>query len=213
LNSNGASNVSNAQNTQTAQDIGKALLKTALLLQLAIMCFFLGLAGYFHWKCSRAGLLPQNLKDVLITLYCSCLLITIRTIFRSVEYFAIAQIHATPDFDPTTISQIIRYEWYFWVFEAILMLANSLLLNVRHPARFLPRNNKIYLAEDGVTEIEGPGYEDPRPWWMTFIDPFDVVGLCKGRDKKARYWETHQRSVVMEEESESKGANATQIEA
>ena len=72
------------------------------------------------------------------------------------------------------------------------MIINSALLNVRHPRRYLPRNNKIYLAQDGVTEIEGPGYEDKRPFLKTIIDPFDIVGLVKGRDKAARYWEEQQ---------------------
>ena len=58
--------------------------------------------------------------------------------------------------------------------------------------RYLPRNNKIYLAEDGVTEIEGPGYEDKRLWIVTFIDPFDFVGMAKGRNMQKRFWETHE---------------------
>ena len=72
------------------------------------------------------------------------------------------------------------------------MIINSVLLNVRHPAQFLPRNNKIYLAQDGVTEIEGPGYEDKRQFLWTILDPFDIVGLMKGRDKGARYWDEQQ---------------------
>ena len=75
------------------------------------------------------------------------------------------------------------------------MLTNSALLNVRHPARFLPRSNKIYLAQDGVTEIVGPGYEDKRNFLLTIFDPFDIVGLVKGRDKGARYWEEEQQEV------------------
>ena len=69
------------------------------------------------------------------------------------------------------------------------MLCNSVLINTFHPSRFLPPNNKIYLAEDGVTEIEGPGFEDKRPFLLTLFDPFDVVGLVRGVDKKNRYWE------------------------
>lgn len=71
------------------------------------------------------------------------------------------------------------------------MVTNTYLLNFRHPMRFLPRNNKIYLAEDGVTEIQGEGYEDRRPWYITFLDPFDVVGMMKGRNMNQRFWETH----------------------
>ena len=68
------------------------------------------------------------------------------------------------------------------------MITNSVMLNFRHPASFLPNSNKIYLAKDGVTEIEGPGFEDPRNFIVTILDPFDLIGLIKGRDKQ-KYWE------------------------
>ena len=73
------------------------------------------------------------------------------------------------------------------------MITNSVMYNFRHPASFLPSNNKIYLAEDGVTEIEGPGYEDSRNFIITILDPFDLIGLIKGRDKQ-KYWERQEET-------------------
>ena len=67
------------------------------------------------------------------------------------------------------------------------------MLNVYHPMMFLPHSNKIYLSQDGVTELEGPGWVDKRPFWLTFIDPFDVVGLLKGKDKANKFWEVEER--------------------
>jgi len=64
-------------------------------------------------------------------------------------------------------------------------------MNFHHPMRFLPRDNKIYLAEDGVTEIKGPGYEDKRNFIVTMFDPFDLVGMFRGRNMNQRFWETH----------------------
>ena len=61
---------------------------------------------------------------------------------------------------------------------------------------FLPRSNKIYLAQDGVTEIEGPGYEIKRNFLWTLVDPFNLVGLIKGRGKGDRYWEGQQEMGV-----------------
>jgi hypothetical protein len=135
--------------------------------------------------------LPKNLHAVLLTLYISSALIGVRTIYRVVEYFTTANLKFTGDINPMSISPIIRYEWFFWVFEAVLMVTNTFVLNVRHPMRFLPRNNKIYLAEDGVTEIQGEGYEDRRKWFVTFLDPFDLVGMMKGRNMNQRFWQTH----------------------
>ena len=162
LNGNGASYSSNAKLPQSKQDIGRDLIKAALFIQLGVIACFVALAAHFHRRCYKAGLLPKNLKAILLTLYASSALITVRTIYRTVEYLSLSAIHVEPRFNPMSISPIVRYEWFFWVFEGVMMLANSVLLNVRHPARFLPRSNKVYLAEDGVTEVEGPGYEDKR---------------------------------------------------
>ncbi|MCJ1277497.1 hypothetical protein MMC21_005310 [Puttea exsequens] len=189
LNGNGASYSSNAKLSDSKQAMGRALIKAALIIQLAVITSFLTLAVYFHRRCRAAGLYPKNLRAVLITLYTSSALIMIRTIYRTVEYFEVLTIHPRPGFDPNTISPIVRYEWFFWVFEATLMVCNSVLLNVRHPAMYLPRSNKVFLAEDGVTEVEGPGYEDKRNFLVTLADPFDIGGLIRGRDK-VRYWET-----------------------
>ena len=73
------------------------------------------------------------------------------------------------------------------------MATNSFLLNARHPMRFLPRDNRVYLAEDGVTEIHGQGYEDKRNIVLTVLDPFDLIGMCRGRNMNKRFWETHEQ--------------------
>ena len=84
------------------------------------------------------------------------------------------------------------------------MLANSVLLNVRHPMRFLPRDSRIYLAEDGTTEIMGPGYEDLRFFVIAMVDPFDLIGLITGRHTKKEFWKT---DATLEERSGSTATN------
>ncbi|KAL5000279.1 hypothetical protein BDV10DRAFT_163104 [Aspergillus recurvatus] len=185
LTANGAALLANTEATQSRRDIGDGLLKAALILQLVVMVGFVSLAVFFQVKCYRAGLLTKKLKSVLIVLYCSCALITTRTIFRNVEYFSAAGQHSWND--PNDVDPIIRNEWIFWFFEVAIMYVNTTMLNIFHPMRFLPRSNRIYLAKDGVTEVEGPGFKDPRPWYVTFIDPFDIAGLISGRQVK--YWE------------------------
>jgi len=39
------------------------------------------------------------------------------------------------------------------------MLANMVLWNIWHPGRFLPEDKRVYLAQDGETEVLGPGWE------------------------------------------------------
>lgn len=202
LTGNGAAYMANSSLPESKRQIGRALLKTALVLQLVILGLFMALAAWFHKKCIRAGLVPQNLKTILQTLYISSALIGVRTIYRTVEYFSTAEIHYKPGLDPDTLSPLLRYEWFFWLFEAVLMVINTFMLNVRHPMKYLPRDNTIYLAEDGVTEIQGPGYKDRRFWLVTFLDPFDLAGLLKGRDLEQRFWETHADGRVEKNKSE-----------
>lgn len=171
-------------------DVGHILIKTALLMQLAVAACFLVLAGTFHRRCRANGIRDPRVQQPLYTLYASMGLIIVRTIFRVVEYFGVASLRYTdPDFDPTTMTPLIRYEWWFYVFEASLMLINLVMMNVRHPRRWLPRSSDTYLAVDGVTEKDGPGWKDPRPFLQTVVDPFDLVGLAKGgRAGLPKFW-------------------------
>ena len=197
---NGGARVANPNISDSARRVGTGLLKAALLLQLASMGIFVAIAVRYHLNCIKGGQINKNLRSVLLVLYTSCTLITIRTIYRVVEYFAAVSLNPTNIFH---ISPVLRHEWFFWVFEATVMLFNSVLINVFHPSRFLPPNNKIFLAEDGITEIEGPGFDDKRPFLLTLFDPFDVVGLIQGRDKKNRYWEQPQGGAQNISNSES----------
>ncbi|KAJ5188628.1 RTA-like protein [Penicillium cf. griseofulvum] len=187
ITANGAARVAGADSSVSSQNTGKALLKAALIMQIVLMAGFVALAGRFHLNCSRGGVLNHKIKRALLVLYCSCSLITIRTIYRTVEYFTAASLNAYTDLEH--ISPVLKQEWFFWVFEVVFMYSNTTLLNVFHPMHWLPHSNKIYLAEDGVTEIEGPGYDDPRHLLQTVVDPFDIYGLIVNRGKKEKYWE------------------------
>ncbi|KAH8179516.1 RTA1 like protein [Sarocladium implicatum] len=203
LNGWGASYSANQSLSETETGIGHALIKTSLILQIAVISCFVVLAFFFHRRCLQAGALNDKLRNSLITLYISTLLIFVRTIYRTVEYFGMAKYRFTdPDFDPQSMSPLIRYEVYFLLFEGTLMLLNCYMFNLRHPRRYLPRNNKIYLAQDGVTEVEGPGFKDPRPFWQTIIDPFDLTGLTKGRSNQSdKFWETQPVTISKAEHS------------
>lgn len=193
LNGWGASYSANQSLSDSELEAGHALIKTSLVLQLGVISCFVWLAAVFHRRCSKAGAMNARLKSSVLTLYISTGLILVRTIFRTVEYFGLAEYrYSDPDFDPQSMTPLIRYEVFFCIFEGSLMLVNCYLFNLRHPRRYLPRSNKIYLAQDGTTEIEGPGFKDPRPFWQTLVDPFDLTGLVKGGSSQAdRFWETH----------------------
>lgn len=199
LNGWGASYSANQSLSDSEIQTGHALIKTSLLLQIVVVILFITLAVIFHRRCIANGITNERLVSPLWTLYASMALILSRTIYRIVEYFSVAELRYGADFDPATINPVVRYEWYFYVFEAALMLINLGMFNVRHPRRYLPRNNKIYLSPDGITEIEGPGYEDPRKLWQTLVDPFDVRGLINGRGlQNDKFWQTEQSHATQQ---------------
>ncbi|PKS12318.1 hypothetical protein jhhlp_001618 [Lomentospora prolificans] len=181
LNGWGASLTANQSLNESTMKTGHALIKTSLLMQLVVAACFLALAWTFHRRCYVNNIRDPRVQQPLYTLYASMCLIVIRTIYRVVEYFGVASLKYTdPDFDPMTLTPLIRYEWWFYVFEASLMLINLVMMNVRHPRKWLPESSDTYLAVDGVTEKDGPGWKDPRPFLQTVVDPFDLVGMIKG---------------------------------
>lgn len=163
---------------------GQALLKASLVLQLVVAFLFAVLAAAFHRRCLARGVRDRRVVAPLVTLYVSTALITVRTVYRVVEYWAATTVPGSP-------SPVVRSEWFFLVFEASVVLMDCVLFNVFHPRRYLPRNNKTYLALDGVSEVEGPGWSDNRPWMVTLCDPFDVMGAIRPAGKSGeRFWET-----------------------
>jgi hypothetical protein len=180
-------------------------MKAGLLLQIGVIALFCIIAGIFHRRCIKGTITSQKVQGPLVTLYISMTLILIRTIYRIIEHFGISTIPAkpAPDWDPMTLSPILRYEWFFWVFEASLMLVNTVLWNYRHPRQYLPEDYHVYLAQDGLTELRGPGWKDDMPWFMTFIDPCGMTAAVTGggRRKEKPFWETdtHAHSVERQE--------------
>lgn len=152
------------------------MVKAGTILQIVAFATCVSIAITFHVRASKVGVLKPNIRTTLYTLYTSCLLITARSVFRALEIFG----------GPAGFAY--RHEYMFYIFEAGFMLVNSLLLNSFHPASFLPRDNRVFLAKDGVTEVMGPGWKDPRSWPVAIIDPFDIWGIVIGRDSKSEYW-------------------------
>ncbi|KXJ89464.1 hypothetical protein Micbo1qcDRAFT_184617 [Microdochium bolleyi] len=195
----GASYMANQSLTRAQQAVGYNLLRAALVIQLGVIALFLGLATYFYATCRRHGIRSHSVNQAMANLYASNALILTRCLFRTVEFFEIEGVdwHAVAA-DPAAVSPIVRYEAFFYVFEASLMLCNMVLFNVRHPRRWLPKSTKVYLARDGVTEIMGPGYKQDRNILLTIIDPFDIASKVTGRDKTSRFWEVDEAGQVQQ---------------
>lgn len=78
----------------------------------------------------------------------------------------------------------------------------------------MPLDSKIYLSEDGVTEIQGPGYEDLRFFIIAMVDPFDLIGLAMGRHTRKDFWkEDPGRSKAENEEAGQREEDAETVVA
>ncbi|KAF1938742.1 RTA1 domain protein [Clathrospora elynae] len=187
--------LANPKVTEGYNRLGHGLMKAALVLQIGVIALFCAIAGVFHRRCINGGITSRKVQGPLVTMYISMALILVRTIYRIVEHFGTIRIptHPSPDWNPMTLSPILRYEWYFWVFEASFMLVNTVLWNFRHPRYYLPEDYHTYLAQDGRTELQGKGWKDEIPWFMNFIDPCGLAAAVtgRGRDKEKPFWETN----------------------
>ncbi|KAK3370887.1 putative RTA1 domain protein [Lasiosphaeria ovina] len=163
LNSLGVSFSANPSASQSRQDLGQNLTIVALAIQLAVIVTFVVLAALFHRRCAKAGLRSRAVSTPLATLYASMALILVRCIYRLVEHLGNTTVRLKDLEALRSLSPILRYEWFFWVFEATLMLVNSVIWNVWNPGRYLPSDHHIYLARDGRTEIQGDKGRDERP--------------------------------------------------
>ncbi|KAI9733410.1 MAG: hypothetical protein M1834_003494 [Cirrosporium novae-zelandiae] len=182
----GAPRIANYDQPYDWRNVGYILFKVSLCLFVVLIIGFLSVAIYFHRRCLQAGVLSKDVRTVLYTLYLSSFFVCVRNLFRLVSIFQSNPVKAAPE---------TFHEPYFWIFEATPMLLNTFLLNIYPPAKYLPRDNKIYLAHDGKTELRGPGWEDKRFWLWTILDPFDIAGLVRGRDKETKFWEVGEQQA------------------
>ncbi|RYO87207.1 hypothetical protein DL766_004677 [Monosporascus sp. MC13-8B] len=162
INSLGIALSANSSSSAEQQTLGSHLTIAAIAMQLGIIISFFCLATLFHRRCAKANIHAKAIKTILITLYMSMILILIRSIYRLVEHTGNTHVDLTDFESLKNLSPLLRYEVFFYIFEATLMLINSALWNVWHPGRFLPKDNHIYLAQDG-TEVEGEAGSDGRP--------------------------------------------------
>ncbi|KAI0472989.1 hypothetical protein GGR56DRAFT_697839 [Xylariaceae sp. FL0804] len=167
LNALGVSLSSNPSGAPATRSLGSRLTVAALSIQLGVIAAFVCLAAAFHRRCASVVLPTTAVPKLLRVLYASTALILARCVYRLVEHGGdagdadvdIADLAALRRLGP-----VLRYEGFFYAFEATLMLANSALWNVWHPGPVLPRHKRVHLAPDG-TEVEGPEERDERPLW------------------------------------------------
>ena len=166
LNALGVSLSANPSSKKATQDIGKGMTLAALGLQILVILAFVLLAIVFHQRLYAAERRYDMVVKTLWTLYGSMGLIFARCVYRLVEHTG----NTHGDLDDAKklaeLSIVLRYEVFFYMFEAVLMLVNVVAWIIFNPGRTFARN--VYLDRDGVTEIE---YMDMRnrTWWSRWL--------------------------------------------
>jgi len=166
-------------------DLGRSLIRVSLVVQLVITGTFFLLGGAYHICCVVGKISNPRVTRPLLVSYASMLLVFGRTIYRTVEQFSAST--SGKGQNPQTLNPIVRYEWYFLVFDATFILLAMVLWNLAHPGRFLPDDPRMYLAQNGVTVVKGPGWKDSRPITETLFNPFAMLG--KGNGHQNKFWE------------------------
>ncbi len=167
--------------------LGDSLTKASLVLQLLSISLYFLLAGIFHRCCRTGGIKAHSVIRPLATSYASMVLMLGRTIYRMVEHFGSPLLSKELEAQPLSLSPAVRYEWYFYVFDASLVLVAVAAWNIMHPGRLLPEDDRRYLAQDGMTVLKGPGWKDSRSLTETFFDPFAMLTARGGHQKQ--FWE------------------------
>ncbi|KAL4993222.1 hypothetical protein BDV10DRAFT_179520 [Aspergillus recurvatus] len=178
LNALGVSLASNPSSSSSQQDLGSHLTIAALAMQLGVILSFVVLAGIFHRRCVQADIRNKAVILPLWILYMSMSLILIRCIYRLIEHTG----HTTVDINDMevlrSLTPVLRYEWFFYVFEATLMLLNSVLWNAWHPGRYLPRSIWVHLGRDG-REVVREESEDGRTVLAKVVSVLSFGILCR----------------------------------
>ncbi|KAK1981751.1 RTA1 domain-containing protein [Colletotrichum cereale] len=204
LNGAGVSLSANANAKESSKKAGHNLILVALALQVVVILAFAYLSITFHRRLIKARIPAQvNLvKSTLTTLYLSMILIFVRCLYRLMENsLGTTSVDLRSMEALLQLSPILRYESYFYVFEASLMLVNSVLWNVRHPGPYLPRNPHTYLAQDGSEVEREDESSEHRPLLLTMANTL-MFGLLIRDDKRNSYG---QQSHELHESSASNG--------
>lgn len=158
--------------------LGRAFVRASLILQVVLYTFYLAILGIWHRRILKAKVQRPPNPWYLLALHACGVLILIRCIYRTIEYFQGAT------------GYLAVREVYYYIFDALAILGMSLLLNIFHPGKFFPEDGSIYLATDGLTEVKGPGWSDERRWYWATLDPLGLADCFKAGRKKPKFWES-----------------------
>jgi hypothetical protein len=156
---------------------GEYMERAGVVVQLMVAGLFYAQVGMFGWCCWKGGIWngSRKVRRLVVVLCGGVGLLMVRAVCAAVERFNSGE------------EGPWEREWWFYVLDGGLLLVYTVGWNVWHPGRYLPESERRYLAQDGKTELQGPGWKDSRSMTETFMDPFAAL-TARGGHKKP-FWE------------------------
>ncbi|KAJ5732244.1 hypothetical protein N7493_003725 [Penicillium malachiteum] len=140
-----------SKQTASAVETGEDFMKFGVLVQILFFGFFVITAAIFHMRFNKSGSTRRwatPWQKHMMMIYGSSMMIFIRSIFRLAEFFQ------------SSDGYLMQHEWVSYVFDAFLMLATMVLMNVVHPAEVstfikgkVPEEQQRFQMPLGRTEV------------------------------------------------------------
>ncbi|KAM7199726.1 hypothetical protein V8F20_005596 [Naviculisporaceae sp. PSN 640] len=190
----GVAYLSNRGLPEKSTRMGDAMAKASLVLQLVQIFVTLIMTFIFH-RCCHVGRITRSPRVVrlLAILYTTTILLLLRTLYTTIYHFTTpanpsrALEEAQSNSHDVMLPAILLNEVYFLLLDSSPILVVPVLWNVFHPRGYLPADSTRYLAQDGQTELKGPGWQDSRSLTETFMNPFASLTHRGGHEKP--FWE------------------------
>jgi hypothetical protein len=161
VNSLGVSLGSNSSADAARQELGSALILTAVITQLLVIGTFVVLMVLFQRRCARSNLRNKTVSTMVNALYSSMAIIFVRCLYRLIEHTGNTHRDITDVESMRHLNPLLRNEIYFLVLDAATMLVNSFVWIIWHPGRLMPREHHMYLDQNGIL-VEGTKAVDYR---------------------------------------------------
>ncbi|KAG8979109.1 hypothetical protein FRC05_009319 [Tulasnella sp. 425] len=157
----GSSVLTDARQDLYQAKVAKKILVAGLLLQIITFGIYSFFAVTFDFRSSRDPALRaydtqmRGLRKLWIAFYVSAVLITLRSIYRAVEFADIAP-GPRGIYDPD--GYLFTHEWPMYVFDAIPVLISVVAFSIWHPGAYLPTRKGPHID----------GTYDEQPSWRIF---------------------------------------------
>ncbi|KAI9157992.1 Protein RTA1 [Paramyrothecium foliicola] len=131
--------------SKSASDRGQMIIIIGLIIQLLFFGMFIVVTALFHYRLhnnpTRASMsIVAPWKKLLQALYVASIFIMIRSIFRVIEYIMGKD------------GELMKKEFYIYIFDATLMFIVSMIFNIFHPSAII--NKKQGMQRLGNSDSE-----------------------------------------------------------